>query len=140
MKKYIVSVTRFVWSAVTSLFQQKSDISDDQPDVMRRMVLAGAVATVVVGLVGATMFASPAHAQHYRRRSRRWRRRHRYGRSRRRHLYRRSRRRHLYRRSRRRRHYYGRSRPRYHSYRRSRRRHSYRRSRRRHSYRRSRWY
>jgi len=133
MSKYIVSVARYIWSSLTSLFPQKSDSSDEQPDVMRRMVLAGAIATVVTGLVGTTMFTSPAQAQHYRRRSRRWRHRHYYRRSRRRHLYRRSRR---YRRG----HYYGRSRPRYHSYRRSRRRHSYRRSRRRHSYRRSRWY
>ena len=132
MSEYIVSVTRFIWSSLTSLFHQKDDGDSEQPDVMRRMVLAGAVATVVVGLVGATMFASPAQAQHYRRRSRRWRRR-------RRHLYRRSRRRHSYRRSRPRYHSYRRSRRR-HSYRRSRRRHSYRRSRRRHSYRRSRWY
>jgi len=129
MKKYIVSSLQSVWSSLTSLFQSRTESVDEQPDVMRRMVLAGAVATVVVGLVGATMFTSPAQAQHYRRRSRRWRRRrrgHYYGRSRRRHSYRRSRRRN-------RGHYYGRSRPRRgHYYGRSRRR--------RHSYRRSRWY
>ena len=113
MDKYIVSGLRSIWSSLTSLFQPKAGSVDEQPDVMRRMVLAGAVATVVVGLVGATMFTSSAQAQHYRYRSRRWRRR-------RRHLYRRSRRRHSYRRSRYGRHSYRRSRPRRHSYRRSR--------------------
>ena len=131
MSKYIVSLVNVIWSKLTSLSRPRVESVDKQPDVMRRMVLAGAVATVVVGLVGATMLSSPAEAQHYRRRSRRWRRRHYYRRSRRRgHYYGRSRRRgHYYRRSRRRRHYYRRSRRRGHYYGRSRRRHSYRRSR-----------
>jgi len=126
MSKYIISLVNVIWSKFTSLSRPSAESVDKQPDVMRRMVLAGAVATVVIGLAGATMLSSPAEAQHYRRRSRRWRRR--------RHYYRRSRRRgHYYGRSRRRRgHYYGRSR--------RRRGHYYGRSRRRHSYRRSRWY
>jgi len=124
MSKYIISLMNVIWSKLTSLGQPGAECVDKQPDVMRRMVLAGAVATVVIGLAGATMLSSPAEAQHYRRRSRRWRRRrrgHYYGRSRRRHSYRRSRRYrgHYYGRSRRR-HYYGRSRRRRHSYRRSR--------------------
>ena len=122
MSKYIVSLVNVIWTKLTSLTRRNVGASDDRPDVMRRMVLAGAVATVVVGLAGATMFSSPAEAQHYRRRSRRWRRRHYYRRSRRwrrRHYYGRSRRRHYYGRSRRR-HYYGRSRRWRHSYRRSR--------------------
>ncbi len=128
MKKYLISLVKNVWSKLTLYRQRNVEVKDEQPDVMRRMVLAGAVATVVVGLLGTTMLSNPAEAQHYRRRSRRWRRR------RRRHYRRRSRRRHYYRRSRRRRHYYRRSRRRRHYYRRSRRRHYYGRSRRRRHY------
>jgi len=129
MKRFVISTFRSLWAMLQSIFKKPDVTGSDQPDPARRLVLAGAVAIVVTGLIGG-LGSSTAEARHYYGRSRR---RHLYRRSRRRrHLYRRSRRRHLYRRSRRR-HYYGRSRRR-HSYRRSRRR-----SRRRHYYRRS-WY